>query len=222
MSGDRPNADPPIDADSVDGSDPPFDHQTEVNNVQADDHHSRYTDGEAESAINDDGDHGSTASHNYIPNVPGWTEETGSPYTATGGDSAQSITPSGLDAFDMYLVFVKVADREDIGNPVDMQIDGETGNNYQAILMDGTKNTGLSELGNVYQISGNNAGVFSFILSHGAGQDGHMYRSRTGNMLENFVDAGRQLNTSWPPSQFTLDRFVDSDWTVEIFGRDIG
>lgn len=33
--------------------------------VNAGDHHTRYTDGEAVSAVNNDADHGSTASHNY-------------------------------------------------------------------------------------------------------------------------------------------------------------
>ena len=38
----------------------------DLSTISSDDHHSKYTDGEAITAINNDADHGSTASHNYF------------------------------------------------------------------------------------------------------------------------------------------------------------
>jgi len=53
----------------------------DLNGIGTDDHHTRYDDSEAISAINNDGDHGSTASHNYY----------------TDSDAANVIETYGVD-----------------------------------------------------------------------------------------------------------------------------
>lgn len=61
------------DADTLDGNDATafassgHSHaHSELTSVGTDDHHAKYTDSEAQTAINNDTDHGSTASHNYF------------------------------------------------------------------------------------------------------------------------------------------------------------
>jgi len=65
--------------------------------VDSDDHHTRYSDSEAVSAVNSDADHGSTASHNYrtdeeVQDVVGALLVGGNALTATVDDAADSVT----------------------------------------------------------------------------------------------------------------------------------
>lgn len=147
-----------------------------------------------------------------------WTEESGSPYTATGTDSASSINPSSLDTFDTYLIYVKATDQATSSTDTDMQVGGDTGANYIE-WESTTRNTGQSEWGPVIKIGSDST---STAWLHLANQQDIVALSvwTTGGNTDH-VWRGENQNVSWAPSQFTLTRGVDTDWEVRIWGRDI-
>lgn len=148
-----------------------------------------------------------------------WEPESGSPYTATGASSANSINPSGLDSFDSYLVFFKATDQASSGAQVDLEIDGETGANYTQIKFSGTVSTGQSLLSRITFVNGDGSASLWFTLNEF--NSNHGYSGLGGESTGSATEAGSQGNTAWPPSQFTLKRGQDTDWEVRVWGRDI-
>lgn len=150
--------------------------------------------------------------------TPILSEESGSPYTASG---SFSINPSGLDTFDTYVVLFESVDQNGNGPEVELLIDGETGSNYNEVLLDGTQNTGQTEIGPIASHNGNDRSVGWLVFTE-TQMDSHAVRN-IGSVIPSRVLSGYQNNTSWPPSQFTLQRSANagevSDWTVRVWGR---
>lgn len=154
------------------------------------------------------------------PLVLVWKEESSSPYTATGASSANSINPSGLDSFDSYLIFLKATDQATSGNNIDLQIDGETGVNYNEIDYGGTRGTGQTEIGPILTVDSGATTTGWFVLFTAAGGK-HGFKSLSATSETALISAAEQVNTTWPPSQFTFKRGADTDWEVRVWGRNI-
>ncbi len=151
--------------------------------------------------------------------TPVWKEESGSPYTATGSNSANSINPSSLDSFDSYKIYFKAADNGGSSNNLEMQVGGDTGSNYNEVLLDGTVNTSQTEWANMAVYAGSDTATGWIILNDVRDTIGMKNLHGTGN--SGVVTGGRNTGVSWPLSQFTLQRGADTDWEVRVWGRDI-
>lgn len=144
-----------------------------------------------------------------------WQAELGSPYTNSGN----SINPSGLDSFDLYLIFFREEDTSGSSNNLSMQVGGDTGSNYEQITKGGGSSTGNSDWSTITVNGGNEVNTGWLLLNEkrdGVGLEVFHGEARTGN-----VKYGENTNVSWPPSQFTLKRGTGTDWDVRIWGRDI-
>jgi len=150
------------------------------------------------------------------PNVPDWTEDSDSPQTATGADS---ITVSIGDPSDVNWCYVKASDNNSSADNADVQVNGDSGSNYKAVNQAGTTSNGNTSFPNVVPFVGNAEVVFVFQLN--TARSGVGLRSLVADSAAGATVAGVNQAVSGQLNQFTISRGASTDFTVEVFGRDV-
>lgn len=148
-----------------------------------------------------------------------WTEESGSPYTASATDS---ISISNLDSFDIVLVELKVAVDAGSANGIspEIQVNGDTGTNYDYYQHNGgtTNDASAWELSSAFP---GETGRAIFTLHDYGEQVNFNVRLSVGN--NSSTEGGRNTNITGPISSIDISESdtASGSWTVNVFGRDI-
>jgi hypothetical protein len=150
-------------------------------------------------------------------NRPLWTEEAGSPYTATGN----SITISNLETFDRYLIDVTATDLASSANDVSAQWNGVTTDDYIEIFEDGTTTSNETEMGPLTRSGGDGSPNFTMRFWNRGNQPA--IRMLNADIRASFdVPVGSRCTAAnWPLTSLTFDRGANTEWRVQIFGRNI-
>lgn len=144
-----------------------------------------------------------------------WTEDGNSPFTASASNSIScSLSQTG----EAYLIFVEATDNAGSGNNLDMTVDSDTTANYDHFNNAGTRTTGASNLPTVMfgssnstvraqlKVTENDFGSYVNNLGVGGG---------SGQFRNGEYDGG-PVSTS-----FDFQRGVSTDWTVEVYRRNV-
>lgn len=140
------------------------------------------------------------------------------------GDTTSSgttdVTYSMNTTYDVVLVFVEATDTgSDVSN-LSLQVNGDTGANYNHVAADGTKTTGSSHFPVVANMSGGSTARFGLLL-FGA-HDGVTVEPLGNSANTNNTQDGANGTVTHPVSQFTIFRSTGTvDYTVQVYGRDI-
>jgi len=143
------------------------------------------------------------------PNVPAYTEDPNSPFEAT---QQPSVTVTLANPSNHVLV---LSDPQKVGHN-QLQVNGDTGTNYDILRGDDSITTNLDSL-NI--IRGEHRA--SLVLR---GLPGAVHMSQTAADIETGeAVAGRNPNISGPVNQFTLfrDSSVPADLRLRVFALDI-
>lgn len=145
-----------------------------------------------------------------------WTEDGNSPFTVTG---ANSISGTLASDYDQVLLALKSTDTNGNGNNVSMQVNGDTGSNYDNFDVTGAETSGASSWPNIVT-HGANITTTTAILVNGF-NGGLGIDNLYGTTVASATHKGSNFNVSAPLDSFTFDRGAPTDFTVEAFGRDI-
>lgn len=147
-----------------------------------------------------------------------WTEDGNSPATAS---AATSITYTTASAWDLLKIYLKFTDQA--GNQTNpwMEIEGVTTADYIYVDNSGAQTAGASNLPQVAAIPANGGARRLMFMQAAGGEPTVEVLPKAGNTGD--LDNGRLVSSQFDGqvNQFTFDRGQSTDWTVEVYGRNL-
>jgi len=151
-------------------------------------------------------------------NVPDFTEDGNSPKSVSGQNS---ITYTLASSWDVVRIFVSFTDNAGSPNTPDLTVNGDTGSNYTWWDADAAPNSQTSHVANVANILSNGTGRGVWIMG-GRWEKSWTWSKDTGDeFASGKAIRANNRNVSSPLDSFTLDSGQSTDYTVEVYGRNI-
>jgi len=155
------------------------------------------------------------------PNTPDWTEDPGSPAATTSGSS---VTLTLSNTYDLVLCHAKCIGGSGNFANLDLQINGDTGTNYNAYTVTGVKSTGDSRWASAIRSNGGGEPRGMFLLS-GRWGNGAGYKSMglAHDPTAGIAVYGWNKNVTSPLDSITLTAGGTTLDSIELeaYGRDV-
>lgn len=149
-----------------------------------------------------------------------WTEDANSPKTVTNTD--QGIDYSLANTYDLVLIFVRM-DADGIGRPIEVQVNNDTGNNYDRFRTNGSEDIGFSEI-EIREVTDGGVGAVSVVMSGRWGADKWTMGQPTPiNSAGYYPQAAQNTSVEGPLDSIQIKTSSTSvaELTMEVYGRNI-